>query len=164
MKTTKPLGKNPTKMEEIEFLQAVRASLPTGSYLASFLSESMVAEVEHRIHDDWSCDVYETLQYETNKASDLRADLAAVRTQYEADILAMVGKLAAETEKVDFWSKTNETNKALLQQSREARDGLYEDVIKAEGKLDRIKGITLKAWLNSTPIDCIELRDILVNG
>ncbi len=164
MKTIKPLSENPSKQEEIDFLQAVRASLPTGSYLSSFLSEQMMGAVERLIKDDWCTDIYADLLFERERVSEARKDLAAARTQYEAAITALKARLDSEIEKVDFWSKANEANKVLLQQSREARDGLYEDVLIAENKLDRIKGITLKAWLNSTPIDCIELRDILVNG
>lgn len=54
----KTLGKNPTKPQELEFIQAVADSIPENSYLHSLFNPSFVHWVETRIRDDGSCDMY----------------------------------------------------------------------------------------------------------
>ncbi len=168
MKTIRPLSENPGKQEEIDFLQTVRASLPTGSYLASFLSEQMVAEVEHRIHDDWSCDVYETLQYETGKAGELRSELSTIHAGWDANVAKLETQLDMVRSTVDMALARVaqlESDCEFLRGERKTADTKNYD-LECEAEhlklvISRVKAMAFQLWLKGTPIDLDELRDTL---
>lgn len=68
-KTIKTLTGDPSKAEEIAYIEKIASTLPDNTYLKSFFTKDLVAWVSEQIHNDFGCDLYGTLQEEWNRTS-----------------------------------------------------------------------------------------------
>jgi hypothetical protein len=66
---------NPSKLREIEYLEAVAESVPANSYLASLFSRDFVDWVKGSIRGDLSCDAYGYIIHGQQAEHDLRVKL-----------------------------------------------------------------------------------------
>jgi hypothetical protein len=57
--TIERLYASSSKQDEITFLKKVKAAAGEDTYIASFLSDELIAWLERRITDDWSTDIFE---------------------------------------------------------------------------------------------------------
>lgn len=133
-----PLTANSTKMQEFDMLTYFMDLVGEGSYLASFLTKELAAELTRRIADDWSMDIYKELQSQQKQTEDARN--FAVRQQVEIDRLT---KTIADEQNatLDFEAKVIEQKKELekmLALKKEQIDSLMEVQMNLEAENRRL--------------------------
>jgi hypothetical protein len=88
MTTAKPkiptLPGNPSKQEEMDFLNAVFDAVPKESYLRKWVSTDMTRWLDFQIRDDRSCDIYAEYQHEIAEGEALRSSNARLQLQIGA--------------------------------------------------------------------------------
>jgi hypothetical protein len=118
------LDSTSSKAEELAVLAKMAEAAGTGSYLSSFFSVAMIADVENRIRQDLSADVHESLDYWAKKAGEqhnetiaLGAELNAVkRDKHEDEVstAARIGSLMHEAEVQETRRKETEAAQAAV--------------------------------------------------
>lgn len=51
------------KLDEIEFLDALKGAIPADTYLADLFTQNMVMELQSRIRNDFPCDILGDMEY-----------------------------------------------------------------------------------------------------
>lgn len=120
------LSENPSKQEEIDFLQAIELSLPENSYLKSFFTPQMVVKMEQNIRNDFCSDFDEIVEQMVNEK------LALKREQMEA-------QYKRDAEEMQKFSKACEER---AQKAEAERNSMEREKNEAWEKLDRIHRIS----------------------
>lgn len=122
--TLSHLGTNPSKQQEIDFLSLIVSNLPADSYLAGLFTPNFIGEVNRRIRDDWSMDVYGDLQYAQDNAQ------AAAKKDHDY-LSGELHKAAASIERRD-----NEIE--ALKRSNEIQAAGYAQAVKDRTQLGQM--------------------------
>ena len=120
------LSENPSKQEEIDFLQAIELSLPENSYLKSFFTPQMVVKMEQNIRNDFCSDFDEIVEQMVNEKLALKRE--QMEAQYKRDV-----------EEMQKFSKSCEER--AIKAEHEANNA-RRDRDEAYGKLDKIQRIS----------------------
>jgi hypothetical protein len=60
---------DPSKQEEIEYIQEIASSIPDGAYLKGLFTDEFIGWVERKIKDDWTLDILNDLEHYITQAS-----------------------------------------------------------------------------------------------
>lgn len=92
----KPLGTNPSKQEEIEWLRAVMSKIPRGTYLESLLSEQLMQWFIGRVNEDVCPDVMGAMDFAKVIAThDLANEVVKLKKEID-DLNAANNRLASK--------------------------------------------------------------------
>lgn len=90
------LPEDPTKAQEIEFINTVYLSIPINSYLNQLFTSDFIHWIETSIKDDWNLNFYKWYEDEQRENADLKTqrdqlenDLTALKERYESLAAAM---------------------------------------------------------------------------
>lgn len=157
MTTAKPkiptLSENPSKQEEMDFLNAVFDAVPKHAYLREWVSQDMMRWLDFQIRDDQPCDIYAGYQHEIAEGESLRASNSRLLSQvaaleekcgnyakqchdYGAENQKQKDQLFNETTDVQMLTKTVDT---LAKENENMRDTIGRHY-------DRTKVLTDLVW------------------
>lgn len=157
---------NASKAEEVDFLKKIKGQVEDGTYLASLLTDKLVAWFELKVADDWSTDLYEMYEAALNEKpavedakrviANLEERLAGVEKQHDqarAQLQEAERQLLALREELTHRRLENDQNIDRLSKEREELMQGYLASQEAIGHLER-QVIELKA----------ELYDYIIKG
>lgn len=88
------LSDDPSRDEELAFLQAVIGRVPANSYLAALFSDGLVEWFGQQMRWDFSCDLHEI----ATKALADEVEALSAKVRLESDIMNLEARLKAERE------------------------------------------------------------------
>lgn len=155
-KTIAKLGPNPGKQEEMDFLNAVAASLDRNTYLSSLFSKDMVKWACEQMRLDVSCDLWGALNHareralaEGGRAMEQKKDANAMIAALKVEAMAAQERVEELRQKVKLTEEKAQLLKdrwnEALEESKQAHDETYY----AQTEIDRLNGeiVMLKAKL-----------------
>lgn len=79
--TITKLQNDPSKQQEIDFLNEVAESIPSDAYLKDLFTEQLVGWVERRIKEDTMPNLYEWYQKTVNEVSDYEKAIVELKNE-----------------------------------------------------------------------------------
>jgi len=81
--TISKLQADPSKQQEIDFLNEVAESIPECSYLKGLFTEHLVSWATQKIRDDWALDLFDLYNAETNRVLIMESENRKLASQLE---------------------------------------------------------------------------------
>lgn len=159
-KTINRLQADPSKVEEIQFLETIAESIPDDAYLKRLFTERFVNFIAQKIRDDWYCDFMDMYQAEINNVTDARAELGTLQRDFEKYVSARnqeieglnvtveklegeldLAKKQAEQEYDRYWKlrqQLGEVNRKAMRDVdllEKENEDLKEEVVKLKAKM-----------------------------
>lgn len=79
------LSADPSKQEEIDFLEAITEIVPKNSYLSNLFTKPAVSWLRQQIRDDFVCDLYYNWQEAEKESAKRQDDLIDCMNERDAD-------------------------------------------------------------------------------
>jgi hypothetical protein len=154
-KTIDKLQADPSKAEEIQFLETIAESIPDDAYLKGLFTNRFVNFIAQKIRDDWYCDFMDMYQAEIDNASKAEAKLKALQKQDEEIVKGYM-------KTIDAADKYTEMLEGDLKVAKEKVKQEYDRYWKLRQQLDKVNGKAMRdvALLEKENED---LKDEVVN-
>lgn len=120
-KTIVKLEQDPSKQQEIDFLNEVAESIPDGAYLKGLFTEKFVNFIAQKIRDDWYCDFMDMYQAEIDRADDAGAELRAFQKDFEGYTTKTNREIEGLSKKIETLSLLAQSKSDIIDQMVEAR-------------------------------------------
>lgn len=150
MRTTiTKLQNDPSKQQEIDFLNEIAESIPSDSYLKDLFTEQLVNWVERRVKEDTMPNLYEWFQKTVNEVSDYEKVIRELNDQITKNEVVHQKQLEATKKMVTHFQELYNDAVDAGRQASQYYDKLHVEFDKAEEKIATLENeiIRLKAKL-----------------
>lgn len=140
-KTIDKLQADPSKAEEIQFLEEIAESIPDDAYLKGLFTERFVNFIAQKIRDDWYCDFMDMYQAEIDSASKAEATAHDMQKNYELTITKLNREIEDLNKKIENLSLLADSKSQVINQLDDKYWELRRELDKVNGKA--MKDVTL---------------------
>jgi len=147
--TTPKLSKNPSKAEEIEFVEQVAALVPDGAYLKELFTTQFVGWVSEQIKNDFPPNLAEWYFASLIEVSEKVGQIQAINQTFDNTLKAKDAQIVALNSLVDSLRSRNDALYAEIEGGRITRIDLQNRLSNADDDTEVLKAevTALKASL-----------------
>jgi predicted nucleic acid-binding Zn-ribbon protein len=136
-KTIDKLHADPSKAEEIQFLNEIAESIPDDAYLKGLFTERFVNFIAQKIKDDWYCDFMDMYQAEIDNASKAEATAHDMQKNYELTVTKLNREIEELNKKIENLSLLADSKSQVINQLDDKYWELRRELDKVNGKAMR---------------------------